>query len=235
MMLDDSIAIIYQHAIQSLNHVLACLSVGVVLVDRGLRIRMANAVAEEILAAGDGIGVAAGRLRVTAPAQREELKARLQAIGRVSDQAGSAGDDALYLPRPSGLPALSVTMLSGAGMRTEAAAPNAFATLVISDPMRGKEQPSAESLSLRFGLTWSEARVARLAPLALSKRQTAERLGLSENTVKSHLANARDKIGARNMSELAVIIGRLPPPFGDREKVSAGIGGSNHERRARAV
>jgi len=214
-MLDDSLAI-YQRTIRSLNHVLARLSVGVVVVDRDLRVRLANAVAEQILSAGDGIGVEAGRLRVTAPAPRRQFQAQLQALGRVSDQAASAGDDAIYLPRPSGLPALSVTILPGAGIRTKAGIPNAFATLVLSDPLRGNDLPSAESLRLRFGLTWSEARVARLAPLALSKRQTAERLGLSENTVKTHLANARDKIGARNMSDFAVIIGRLPPSFADQ-------------------
>jgi DNA-binding CsgD family transcriptional regulator len=215
VVLDDSTVVIYQYAVQSLSHVLARLSVGVVVVDRDRRIRLCNAVADEILSAGDGIGVEAGRLRVTAPSHRRKFQARLHATGRMSDQAASAGDDALYLPRHSGLPALSVTILPGAGMRTKARIPNAFATLVISDPMRGNDLPSAESLRLRFGLTWSEARVARLAPLALSKRQTAARLGLSENTVKTHLANAREKIGARNMSKFAVIIGTLPPSFRD--------------------
>jgi DNA-binding CsgD family transcriptional regulator len=202
-----------ERGVDRLSDTLGRLGVGVVIVDRNLKVRFSNACAEEILAARDGIGLAAGRLMVAARGQHRELRRRVWA-NACAERLPS--DEPLSVPRPTGLPPLALTVLPGAGLGAAAEVPDAAATVLIADPLRGSHLPDEASLCRRFGLSPAEARVARLAPLALSKRQIAEKLGLSENTVKTHLAAARAKIGARNVGDLAVILGRADPAAPDR-------------------
>jgi LuxR family maltose regulon positive regulatory protein len=69
-----------------------------------------------------------------------------------------------------------------------------------------------------FGLTERECEVARLAARKLSRRQIAETLFISENTVKSHLKAVYQKLDVRNRDRLALAMdpARCPniTPFG---------------------
>ena len=56
-----------------------------------------------------------------------------------------------------------------------------------------------------FGLTLQEMRVLELLPRGLSNRGIGGELGLSEQTVKTHLHNAMRKLGARDRAEAAAI------------------------------
>lgn len=171
--------------------------VGTVVIDRDLRVRRLNAAAERILAAGDGIGQRRGVLTLVSHAAERELRRRVRTLGR---SVTSTGALSLPVQRPSGLPAYALDLVPARGLGIEA-------TVLISDPL-ARLLPDADRLMARFGLTAAEARLARLAPLALSKAQMAEQVGLSENTVRTHLAAARTKLGVRNMVELAVVIAR---------------------------
>ncbi len=86
---------------------------------------------------------------------------------------------------------------------------SAAATLVLHDPASPAALPDAAFLRTALGYTPAEAEVARLVPLALSKRKMGERLGLTENTIRFHLASMRAKLGARNAAELARIVDRV--------------------------
>lgn len=166
--------------------------IGAVLVDRELRIRGTNAEAERILAARDGIHCRRGALILGSEGAQQTLRQRIRSLWLPPD-AGQSGPTRVR--RPSGLPDYSVEILP--------ARRGGVATVLLSDPMV-HALPDVQKLMLRFGLTAAEARVARLSPLAVSKAQIADQVGLSENTVKTHLAAARAKIGARNMVELAL-------------------------------
>jgi DNA-binding CsgD family transcriptional regulator len=65
-----------------------------------------------------------------------------------------------------------------------------------------------ESLLIDAGLTRREADVARYAATGLRAREIAERLVLTEATVKTHLAHVYRKLGVRGKAELAA---RLRP------------------------
>ena len=126
---------------------------------------------------------------------------RLRGEAHLPGQARPNTDSApIRVARPSGRPDYSVEVLP-------ARRAGAVATLLITDPAE-RALPDAKRLIQRFGFTNGEARAARLATLALSKAQIADRLGLSENTVKSQLGAARNKIGARNAIELVTVIQR---------------------------
>jgi DNA-binding CsgD family transcriptional regulator len=69
---------------------------------------------------------------------------------------------------------------------------------------------SAESLSAMYGLTRSEARVAAAAIAAHSINDLAQRLGLSRNTVKTHLKRVFCKCEVGSFAQLAALVATGP-------------------------
>lgn len=183
------------------------LSEGVVIVDPELRVLHANAAAEAMFVARDGLRRDRGCLRL-ATATQSRLAERVRARGSIASEDAPAGP--IPVPRRSGLAAYLLEVFPAIGVAGLPGSAAAAAILVIRDPVAAPVLADSDALVSAFGLTPAEARVARLAPLAESKRAVAERLGLSENTVKTHLAAIRGKLGVRNMTELAQVIDRLP-------------------------
>ncbi len=74
--------------------------------------------------------------------------------------------------------------------------------------MTGPVRTAATLLEAAAGadpLTEREREIARLVAAALTNRQIAERLVLSERTVESHVRNILAKLGAANRTEIAVL------------------------------
>jgi DNA-binding CsgD family transcriptional regulator len=81
--------------------------------------------------------------------------------------------------------------------------------VLIVDPL---SHPGNAGAILRktFGLTSAEARVALLVGKGLSGPQAAIALGISADTVKTHLARCFDKIGVHSQVTLARLVNALP-------------------------
>lgn len=71
---------------------------------------------------------------------------------------------------------------------------------------------AARIVSLTSGLTLREAEVLSLAAGALRNADIAERLGISEKTVKNHMSLAYDKLGIHNRLQLISYLNRLDLP-----------------------
>ena len=67
--------------------------------------------------------------------------------------------------------------------------------------------PSDETPPLQ-GLTTREVEVAGLVALGMRNREIAERLAISEGTVKIHLHNIYEKLGIEGRSQLVRIAAR---------------------------
>lgn len=197
-----------QNVQAGLHSVLGSLSAGLLMVDADLRVLFANDAAEAMFDAHDGLRRERGRLLFTRATRRLVLE--FVAACAAPDGAATVSGP-VSVPRLSGLGAYALQVFPAIGFADLPGAARACATIVIRDLSGAVELPDAEVLADMFGLTPAEARVARLAPLAQSKRAVAERLGLTENTVKTHLGSVRAKLGVRNMTELARVVGRLPP------------------------
>lgn len=86
----------------------------------------------------------------------------------------------------------------------------ASAHLVSLHRQPASESVSAESLATLYGLTQSEARVAAASLAAHSVDDLAQRLGLSRNTVKTHLKRVFRKCEVSSFAQLAALVATGP-------------------------
>jgi DNA-binding CsgD family transcriptional regulator len=84
----------------------------------------------------------------------------------------------------------------------------AVAAIYVTDPEQVSEKPEVVLIRL-YGLTPAEAKVAALIVRGMSARQAAESLGISYNTIKSHLKGVFAKTGTNGQGDLIrLIVGR---------------------------
>jgi DNA-binding CsgD family transcriptional regulator len=82
---------------------------------------------------------------------------------------------------------------------------------------RGEQQPMAiEILRTVFDLSPTEARVATLIAKGEGPVMIAESLGITVNTVRSHLARAFSKTGAGDQTALGALVNKLMPPIAEK-------------------
>jgi DNA-binding CsgD family transcriptional regulator len=78
---------------------------------------------------------------------------------------------------------------------------------------RGEQQPMAiEILRTMFDLTAAEARIATLIAKGDGPQAIAESLGITVNTVRSHLQHAYAKTGTPDQTGLGGLVNGLMPP-----------------------
>lgn len=83
-----------------------------------------------------------------------------------------------------------------------------LASVVLTSTLVGRRLPSATgSIPASWGLTGREQEVARLIQRGLSNKEIARELGVSSNTVKTHLRAVFDKSGIRSRLGLMAVLG----------------------------
>ena len=179
------------------------LSVGIILLDRGTKVVFANAAARSMAAHDGPLRLRNGALTAASATHAQ----RLQQLIQVALRGAPVG--AMSIPHPDDGRLLTVLVSSmrsrdidrfyGLGMRDVAA------MVFVSDPARPLEIP-AEWIMDAYGLTLAEARVALAASSGASIPETATRLDISPNTVKTHLRGVFAKTGASRQAELARLI-----------------------------
>lgn len=172
---------------------LSLMSVGAICLGHAGQMLELNEAAQEILRASDGLHTR-GRLLVIDDREAAQFLAVARARTDLREQR-------FTIRRPSGLPPYSaaISPIPGAG--------RADALQTIADPAeeRTTDTRVIEAL-MRYDLTPTEARVAVAVGRTLSKPQIAEKLSISENTVKSHISSIGVKLGAGSMTQIAVIV-----------------------------
>ncbi|HBB77316.1 MAG TPA: DNA-binding response regulator [Pseudomonas sp.] len=129
------------------------------------------------------------------PAALQTLKRNIAEMSQYA--VGARRVQTMEMRRASDAVLLGLLKLDGG---EQAQAPQLFALFVCS--AQSRPVPEVEALRLLFGLTRSEARVARLLAQGIRSEAVAEELGVSVATVNFHLRNLFQKTGVTRQSEL---------------------------------
>lgn len=172
-----------------------------VLANRSGRIVFANRPAQVMCAAGDGLLLKEGRLKVAS--------ARLQSkLDKLLTQNGTQ-DAALQIPRPSGRPAywlIQIDLPATCESPPDARRPSR--ALLIHDP--ATQDANLQDFAVLHGLTPAEARLLEALLLHSTLPESAQHLGVSINTVRSQLRSILDKCGVCRQVELMRMVVSWP-------------------------
>ena len=183
---------------------------GVLLLSASGHLIHANAEGERMLKERDGISAVDGELRGAFPADTRRLRQAISETDRAARGASLAPPPMLRLPRPSGAAELVVRALPVAPVvaSTFGAGELATVALFVHDPER-TEPALSDVLAQGMGLTAAEAAVAARLWEGDSVAEAAAELGISPNTVKSHLKAIFDKAGVDRQPALVRKIASL--------------------------
>jgi len=176
------------------------LSAGIVLLDRAGKVVFANAAMRAMSGAGAALRLRNSSIAAVSARHAQQLERLIQAALRDVPVASMSiphpQDGRLLTVLVSSIRSRDLDRLDTVGMRDVAA------MLFVVDPARPLEIP-AERIVDAYSLTLAEARVALCAASGASVPETAQRLNISANTVKTHLRRVFAKTGATRQSELA--------------------------------
>ena len=189
------------------------LSVGIVLVDRFAEVVFANAAARSMTKNGGSLRLNGG-VNSRSPAHDRRLGDLLRsAIGGASARAMSlpssdSGKSVVVLAAPVQSPGKGVRNLRSAA-----------AMLVICDPSRSGKIPATWMMDA-YGLTFTEARVALAFASSGTIADTARRLKISSNTVKTHLKRIYDKTGTSRQTQLSRLMATISLVLGSEDELA---------------
>ena len=165
----------------------------ILLVDRDLRIRHANAAARAMLEAGKAVRLHKGRIKVDDPKADYKL-ARLLA-GRWGGEfrlSGPTGVTIQVYPRVEGLGAAEADCR----------------TIKIADLNRKREPPSPAQLRDRLELTSRQAEVVAELASGVTETEAALKLELAPLTLHTHVRRVYEKLELRSRAELTALLVR---------------------------
>jgi DNA-binding CsgD family transcriptional regulator len=190
-----------------MTETLDALQCGVILTDERGAILYANNSAEEMLSNGSAIRGAGGILSAKAAAAGRELSSAIRLAAQDEAQIGKTGLS-VRLTEPDEAPRFAhVLPMNGSELRTRLQ-PTAAAAVFIAKPEVG----DGAALAAAFGLTPAETQVFSSLLAGRTRSETADHLGITLATAKTHLINIFAKTGVKRQAELMRLVSRVLPP-----------------------
>lgn len=191
-----------------LTGALSALGTGVVAIDRGGAVLLANDEAARLCSSERGLALG-GRLEATEPLARDRV-ARLLAAAVAELPAG--GIEIIGRP-PIAVAAVPLTERPASRSPLPLEAPGEIAAIVyLADSTRSPVM-GREVLMSGFGVTAAEADLAVSLAGGASMAEWANARAITRNTARTHLARLRGKLGVRSQVELVRILFALFPPM----------------------
>jgi DNA-binding CsgD family transcriptional regulator len=181
------------------------------ILEQSARLVYANAQADDLLSKGRFFRLMRGSLTPDArhlAGGFEEALARA-CSGRDEDM-GLRGNG-IPLPGKDGSPAVCYVLPLGNSERRRALGPGMAAVFVSTSP--NGIPPAVEVLSALSGLTSREARIALMIADGRAPIDAATELGISINTVRTHIAKIFEKTGVKSQQGLVKFISTLSLPL----------------------
>lgn len=177
---------------------------GIAIVTSDSRVAHVNAEAVQILRKDDGLALRSQCIVASAATARQRFDGLLHtALHGDADGVRSGGS--MSCDRPSGRRPFAVHIVPLRLPGTEVAAHGPTAKVVIIDPAC-RPEPADEALRRLFGLTRTEAAVARLVVSGQGLGPIGEQLTLSRDTVKTHLRSIFLKTDTHRQAELVRLL-----------------------------
>jgi len=180
-----------------------CLPQGYLQLSRDLKVVLASQRARQTLDGRYGLRLAGNRIVARDAALDAQVLAFLQRAQSARVQRGLPEGLRLRSPAGTGDLWLIPRRLAAAAAATCPNAPR-LALWLIAPRQPWKASP--ETLIALFKLTRGEARSACLMAEGLSVADAARQLGVTPNTVKSHLRQVYGKLGIKRQSELVILL-----------------------------
>ena len=180
--------------------------IGVILADGEGRILLTNPIADALLAAGDGLHRAHGKLKASSAAETTRLVSEIRQ--RASEQSAHSNWDRyspIAIKRDGQVLPLTVIVRPGPPFYPLKRPLHRTAILVLRDPNHQPMIPATTLASL-FGLTPAEATLASALGRGASLEEAAAAIGVSRHTVRSQLQGIFLKTGTNRQGELVRIL-----------------------------
>ena len=190
------------------------LDTGVFLADAGGRIVHANSAAADMLRTGDFIRSVAGRLM----GSDDATEAMLHQIFAAAGSGGAYRIEATALPLTAkdGTRYVAHVLPLTSGARSRARAIYAADIALFVRKASLSIQSAPEAISKAFRLTPTELRVLLAIVEVGGIAKVAAALGVSEDTVKTHLGHLFEKVGARQQADLVKLVAAYASPLSDQ-------------------
>lgn len=175
--------------------------IGVIVVDREGKVRLANNEAQRILGEDDGLSMDGGMLKGASATQTNRLRECVELAF-----ADESADEIISFPRLS--TRRPYIVLVPGQVRTDNEVPDAVVLLVIDTEQRTKV--SGETLVRLYNLTRAETRVALMLIDGKRLDQIAEELDVAQTTVVFHLKNLFRKTDTNRQADLVRVLLSVP-------------------------
>lgn len=192
----------------TVGDVLDHLPFGVILVTKSGRPVLANSTAVEIAKARDGLILRAERVEASSLRETACLHRLISEASASCSCLTVRPGGTIRLTRPSCGPALIVLVAPVLRNIKFFGEEGASAVLFITDPASNFLEVPEEILASLFGLTSAEARVCRFLVQGSSLDEVSLKLGVSQNTARTHLKHIFEKTGVHRQSELVLLFTR---------------------------
>ncbi|MEH6550480.1 MAG: helix-turn-helix transcriptional regulator [Pseudomonadales bacterium] len=181
------------------------LAVGSIVLDETGRALNTNDKALELLQLNDGLSLVDGKLHLGSATANTELQRMLALSLDNQREARASVVDALRVPRPSGAADFGLIVRPVPVSQWSEGRSSPSIAIFISDPESSVEA-TAKTLVRLFGFTPTEAELALLLANGLSLDEAAENLGVSRNTIRTHLRALFSKTGVSRQTLLVRLI-----------------------------
>jgi DNA-binding CsgD family transcriptional regulator len=217
---------------KALEITLEALIFGVYLVDRKGRILFMNSAGDRQVRTSDALRIGNSRLAPIDPAAHARFS---EAITKatVDDEADTQSYEiaTLVLPGEDSVGLLATILPLTRGERRDlSSTPGAAAVVFVQDPIT-ETSLSGEGFAQLYGLTPSELRVVLAMLPGLSANEAANKMGISETTVKTHLHRIHAKTGTSKQTELMRLFMRSVLPLQNAPKLPLALAKAEHVPR----
>jgi len=198
---------------EMLEKTLDGLSAGVFLTARDGHVVYMNAAAERLVRAGQSIRLDHKRLSAVNPTARVALSQAIdvETCG-AADRSWKSPSVAIPSGHGTGGGYVATLLPIENGERSGILAPFAASVAVfVQDPVQVPLMPG-EAFARLYGLTGGELRVLLALSQGLGGMESAEMLGISEATVRTHLQRIFSKTGTTRQADLVSLLHRSSPP-----------------------